>query len=195
MLRIPSLLVVLALSSFTAFAAQNEFNSVWEARDAAFKAEEQKLWKQIEWRRDPLAAQAEAAKANKPILVFMLIRKGNQKGVDQYCDGGRATRGRALSDPKVIETLNRDFIPFELNLTDQKFPESMPALLGWNLAYNLSPFKDLGFTSCVAITPDGKKELGNAGDPSMTNWKSCAQYYGDRFEDFLEKALKKYKAL
>lgn len=195
MSRISSLLVLLAILSVSAFAAQNEFNSVWEAREAAFKAEEQKLWKQIAWRRDAVAAQEEAAKANKPILVFMLIRKGNQKGVDQYCDGGRATRGRALSDPKVIETLNRDFIPFELNLTDQKFPETMPALLGWNIAYSLSPFKDLGFTSCVVITPDGKKELGNAGDPSMSNWKTCAQYYGERFEDFLEKALKKYKAL
>jgi len=191
MLRFTALVALLGLG-FSAVCAE-QFNTVWEAREAAFKAEEQKLWRQIEWRRDPVAAQAEAAKANKPILVFMLIRKGNQKGVDQYCDGGRATRGRALSDSKVIEMLNKDFIPFELNLTDQKFPETMPALLGWNLAYSLSPFKDMGFTGCVVLTPDGKKDLGNAGDPSITNWQSCPQYYGDKFVTVLEKALKKYK--
>lgn len=191
MLRFSPLLLVLALAS--AHAAQNEFKNVEEAKAAAFKNEEKGLWKEIDWRRDPIAAQAEAAKENKPILVFMLIREWNRKESNQYCAGGRATRGRALSDAKVISLLNKEFIPFELNLTDQKFPESMPALAGWNLVYSVSPFSVFGFTSCVIITPDGKTHLGNAGDPSASNWQTCPQYHGDKFVAVLEQALKKYK--
>ena len=60
-----------------------EFKSLEEAKQAAFKAEEQKLWKKIAWRTDPDKAIAEATQAKKPIMVFVLVNEWGKLEADQ----------------------------------------------------------------------------------------------------------------
>jgi hypothetical protein len=95
----------------------------------------------------------------------------------------------------VIDLLNKEFIPLELNLSDKGWPETMPALWGWKLYHSVNPISKFGFTACAALTPDGKRELGNAGSAGAENWKTSAHYHGDAFVEFLEKSLAKYKTI
>ena len=90
--------------------------------------------------------------------------------------------------------LNKDFIPLELNLTKAKqFPDSMPALWPWKLYHSVNPISKIGFTACITLTPDGKKEIDNAGDASSKNWKTAAYYHGEKFVEYLERSLRKFK--
>jgi thiol:disulfide interchange protein len=73
------LLIALALG----VARAEEFRSFDEAKDAAFAAEERKLWKQIKWRTDAEKAIAEATKAKKPIMVFLLVNEWGKLDADQ----------------------------------------------------------------------------------------------------------------
>jgi hypothetical protein len=70
----------------------------------------------------------------------------------------------------------------------------MPALWPWKLYHKLNPISKFGFTSCVALTPDGKTALGNAGNPGAENWKNSAHYHGEKFVEFLKESLAAYKA-
>lgn len=90
--------------------------------------------------------------------------------------------------------LNKDFIPLEVNLTQQKeFPKCLPALWPWKLYHSVNPISKLGFTACITLTPDGKSEIDNAGDASANKWKTAAYYHGDKFVEYLERSLKKFK--
>ena len=99
-----------------------------------------------------------------------------------------------LSQPKVIERLNRDFIPLEINLTDQGWPKEIPALWGWKLVFGTWDHFKKGYTGMMITTPDGKTELGSAGDPSISAWKTSAHYHEDKFHQVLDKSLAAFKA-
>jgi len=99
-----------------------------------------------------------------------------------------------LSHQPIIDKLNRDFIPLEVNLTNQKWPDELPALWGWKLAFEIGKgIYKKGFTSCIMVTPDGKTHLADAGNPGAENWRTSAHYHNDKFEAFLNEGLKKYK--
>jgi hypothetical protein len=50
-----------------------------------------------------------------------------------------------LSNPDVIKKVNAEFIPVEINLTDEGFPSSIPALQLWQKAFEVKPSHKLGF--------------------------------------------------
>ncbi|HYG77225.1 MAG TPA: hypothetical protein VEK08_19630 [Planctomycetota bacterium] len=83
MLKITALVLVLlacvAARAAKAAGATDEFKNVWEAKDAAFKAEEKGLWKKINWYQVSEVALRDAQKLNKPIMVFLLVGKNGQK--------------------------------------------------------------------------------------------------------------------
>ncbi len=93
----------------------------------------------------------------------------------------------------MIDTLNREFIPLELNLTDSLFPKSLPGLGRWQFIYGLLPRAELGFTACVALTPDGKEMLADAGSAAIPEWKTSAHYHAEKFLEFLDKALEEWQ--
>jgi hypothetical protein len=89
--------------------------------------------------------------------------------------------------------LNREFIPLELNLTDTSFPKSLPGLGHWKFIYGLLPRAEFGFTACVALTPDGKEMLADAGSSAIPEWKTSAHYHAEKFLEFLDKALEEWQ--
>lgn len=94
----------------------------------------------------------------------------------------------------MIEKLNRDFIPLELNISDKGFPENLKGLGRWKRIYSLNPISKYGFTACVVVSPDGKDQIADAGSASAELWRTSAHYHGATFLKMLDESLKKFKA-
>lgn len=92
-----------------------------------------------------------------------------------------------LSHQPIIDKLNRDFIPLEINLAEQEWPKDLPALWPWKLVFDIGKgIYTQGFTSCIMVTPDGKEQLSDAGNSGAGNWKTSAHYHNDKFIEFLD---------
>ena len=72
----------------------------------------------IEWRPTYAAAQADAARLGKPMLV--VFGAGEKDGA--VCLGADYLRSSALADPRVVEEVNRDLVPVWINVRTTPFP-------------------------------------------------------------------------
>src|SRR5258708_11028126 len=108
--------------------------------------------------------------------------------------GGRGIRRSSRSDDRIIEELNRDFIPVELNLTDHKFRDNAPALEKWRWIMVMFPSLKNGFVATVVVDPTGRKLIGDAGSSSLTEVSTAINYNSDKYLAFLKESLKRFEA-
>jgi len=99
-----------------------------------------------------------------------------------------------LSDARVIEHVNAEFVPLTLDVNTQGFPaDAMPALAGFRRVYNSNKkWFSTGFASCSLIDPTGKHNLGSCGPLRVDLPKSCGY---EEFIAFVAKALQKWEKL
>jgi len=72
----------------------------------------------IAWQPSYAAAQAEAARVGKPMLV--VLGAGEKDGA--VCLGADYLRSSALADARVIEQINRDLVPVWINIRTTSLP-------------------------------------------------------------------------
>jgi hypothetical protein len=108
--------------------------------------------------------------------------------------GGRMARGSSLSDDRVIDKLNRDFIAVDNNVSDMGFPANTPALQPWQNWFEKHPRNaSNGFTTSVVMTPDGKMPLGTSGSGYIDEWANSICYDPAKYYDFLQGAQSKFQ--
>jgi hypothetical protein len=91
--------------------------------------------------------------------------------------------------------INTNFVPYELNITDQGFPAIIPGLKPWQKAYNKSKFYHEAFATSIAFTPDGAIPMGSSGSGFFWQWKTAANYHPDRYLEFLKDARNRFSQL
>jgi hypothetical protein len=100
-----------------------------------------------------------------------------------------------LSDSKVIEELNRAFVPMEINITQSGIPlKAAPGLWPWTLAYAAIPNFEKGFVSTVVLDPTGKRAIHDGGDSGVDKVATAANYNPPVFLEFLAESLRRHKA-
>ncbi len=158
----------------------------------------------IRWAANYVAAQQEAQRDHKPILVVLVA--GEIDG--PCCYGGDAMRGDALSDARVIELVNREMVPVWINVRNQPVPAEAlkQGLVTATLdAHNrvTDTFSRCFFNRSLVLSPDGKTLLNpqigtlgkgvgqiategklgyaeiNAGDYLVMMWKALARFRGE----------------
>jgi hypothetical protein len=105
--------------------------------------------------------------------------------------GDRVSKSSSLSDPRVIELLNREFNVLELNVTDYYFPEWLTALAPWKAIYDSSPEARAAFTNMAVVDPDGVFLLGSGdtGKIGRTAAEFSMNYQPDLYLKMLETTL------
>jgi len=105
-------------------------------------------------------------------------------------------RGSSLSDNRVIEAINRDFIAVDNNISDQGWPANTPALEPWHMWLDNHPTNTRnGFTTSVVTTPDGRVALGTSGSGYIAEWHTSVCYDPQKYFGFLQGGLEKYRRL
>lgn len=104
-------------------------------------------------------------------------------------------RAGVLSEPKVVERISRDFVPFALNVTRDtqwQCAESLPALRHLQNAYTRNWRFAFGFASCIAITSDGQHVLGFMG--ASGGRRTETDVFGEAsFVEFLDTCLERHR--
>lgn len=95
------------------------------------------------------------------------------------------TRGSSLSDAKVIDYINANFIPVELNLSRTGFPKQLPGLKLWERAYKKDWRYRQAFATSVVLSPDGRCPLGTSGSGHRNEFASAANYHPEMYLSFL----------
>jgi len=73
-------------------------------------------------------------------------------------------RCSVLSDPRVIELINKDMIPISINASHKGFPtEEFVAVKPMKTLYKTSDHWEKGFASISLLDPNGKNILGGLG--------------------------------
>jgi hypothetical protein len=108
--------------------------------------------------------------------------------------GGRMARGSSLSDDRVINQINQNFIAVDNNISDLGWPANTPALMPWQRWLSTHPNNAKnGFTTSVVVTPDGSMPLGTSGSGYVAEWHTSICYDPDKYLGFLEGAQQKYQ--
>jgi hypothetical protein len=108
--------------------------------------------------------------------------------------GGRMARGSSLSDDRVINEVNKDFIAVDNNISDQGWPANTPALASWERWLGNHPGNaQNGFTTSVVISPDGTTPLGTSGSGYISEWHTSVCYDPTKYVGFLTGALQRYE--
>jgi hypothetical protein len=103
-------------------------------------------------------------------------------------------RGSSLSDDRVINQVNKDFIAVDNNISDQGWPADTPALAPWQRWLSNHPGNATnGFTTSVVISPDGQTPLGTSGSGYISEWHTSICYNPDKYLGFLDGGLQKYQ--
>jgi hypothetical protein len=103
-------------------------------------------------------------------------------------------RGSSLSDDRVINEINNNFIAVDNNISDQGWPANTPALTPWENWLNTHPKNSQnGFTTSVVISPDGRMALGTSGSGYVSEWHTSICYDPDKYLGFLNGAEEKYQ--
>jgi len=71
-------------------------------------------------------------------------------------------RASALSDDRVIQTINEFFIALEINITKDGFPSQLPAMFIVEKIFQSNWRAEFGFASCFALDSEGKIILGTS---------------------------------
>ena len=102
-----------------------------------------------------------------------------------------------LSDPSVIDLLNREFNAVELNLTDQGFPPWLEALAPFKAAYDAIPQSKRAFNTPAVVDPEGVVLLGH-GDTGAIVQKAkqdSVNFDTARYLQMLETSVKRNSRL
>lgn len=103
-------------------------------------------------------------------------------------------RGSSLSDDRVINEINRNFIAVDNNISDQGWPANTPALTPWHRWLDMHPGNATnGFTTSVVMSPDGTVALGTSGSGHISEWHTSICYDPDKYLGFLNGAGQKYQ--
>ena len=94
-----------------------------------------------------------------------------------------------LSDADLIKKINDQFVPLEINITDDGFPDDLPALKLWEKAYKSNNGFKVAFATTVVIEPKGKYPLGTSGSGYLGDYDKAINYDADRYTKFLDQAL------
>ena len=98
------------------------------------------------------------------------------------------TRGRALSDEKVIDRLNKDFVAVELNITDKGFPKDVAGLKLWESAFAKDKRYQYGFATSVVLGPLGNIPYGTSGCGHTWEYDTSINYDAAKYFTFLEES-------
>lgn len=104
-------------------------------------------------------------------------------------------KSSSLSDPQVIDTLNRTMVAVEINVTDQGFPKDVPGLKPWERAFSQDRRYRFGFATSVVLTPDGTAALGTSGCGHRWEWETSINYHAEKFRKYLEGCLDRFVRL
>lgn len=155
--------------------------------------EPEERWKAIPWEHDPAAAVKRAAEEHKPILTAMVVSEYGRTGAPRCCLGGRLFMSGALSDPKVIEEIKRDFVPLFINLTEQSLPSEMPALNPWNPPIGKYAEFSKAFATSVVADASGTEFYGHSGRSYPPEYEPGGRYRNDSYLAFLLESAARYK--
>lgn len=105
--------------------------------------------------------------------------------------GDRVSKSSSLSDPRVIDLLNREFNAIELNVTDVGFPAWLTAIGPWKAVYESSAEARKAFTNMAVVDADGEFLLGSGdtGKIGRTADQFSMNYDPDRYLKMLETTL------
>jgi len=102
-------------------------------------------------------------------------------------------RGSSLSDDRVIDEVNKNFIAVDNNISDQGWPADTPALEPWERWLSLHPGNaHNGFTTSVVMSPNGTMALGTSGSGYIGEWHTSICYDPDKYLGFLQGAQQKF---
>lgn len=101
--------------------------------------------------------------------------------------------GSSFSDAKVIEKLGADFIAVKLNVTDDGWPEGVPALAAWKEAYTRDWRHKYGFATSAVIGPDGQWVYGTSGSGYKWEWETAINYHPEKYVAYLDECLDRYR--
>jgi hypothetical protein len=105
-------------------------------------------------------------------------------------------RGSSLSDDRVIDKINRNFIAVDNNISDQGWPANAPGLNPWHRWLDSHPsYSQNGFTTSVVLSPDGRTSLGTSGSGHISEWHTSICYDPQKYFAFLDGSLNKYQSL
>ncbi|GEM_PF-2061491 len=97
--------------------------------------------------------------------------------------------GSSLSDERVIEKVNAEFVALRLNVTDEGWPEDLPGLALWESAFEKDWRHRFGFATSIVLGPSGASAFGTSGSGYRWEWDTAINYHGDRYLAFLEGSL------
>ena len=99
--------------------------------------------------------------------------------------------GSSFSDPAVIKEISENFVPLYLNMTEQGFPDDVPALKPYKKPWKTFEALKWGFATSVVVDPTGKKILGQSGSGFSFEWKRAVNYNPRKYLSMLLMARSK----
>jgi hypothetical protein len=134
----------------------------------------------VEWRSDYATALADAQQLGRPVLVVMIA--GEKDGA--ICLGGDYLRSSALTDARVIERINRDFVPVWINVRTTPLP-AFPFLKDVLVTATVDGerrvtdlFSRNYFLRSVIVSSDGQRLL-NPGASTVSGTAKSLIFEGD----------------
>lgn len=112
--------------------------------------------------------------------------------------GDRLSKSSVLSDSKVIELLNKEFLTIELNVTDVEWPPWMEGVAPWAQVFRAMPRARFAFANIAVVDWTGKVLLASGDDgllPVDASKYFSMNYDPPRFLKMLEKALDRSRRL
>ena len=195
---------VLALAFCLSAVASAEDRPAWDQGRAVAKVQQVldveaagRAWNDIAWVTDAATAACRAKAENRPILVWFYLRKEATGPRDApCCAGGRITRAVVLSDPRVRAAVEKDFVPFKLEIREgtDVFPSDWPAIRHWNWGYQLTGGEECrGITGCAAVSPDLEFEYADTGSCLVWELFDTAAYDAEKFLQMLADATRRFE--
>jgi hypothetical protein len=148
----------------------------------------------IAWQPNLQAALRTAADKQKPVFVFMFVNKDGIKNVTEHCGGSEFFRMIWLSDPEIVTRLNRDFVPVQLNLTDEGFSPAVTGLKPAQDTYASFSFCKQAYGGGDVITPDGKVSIGTTGNTVLEGF-TCFRQGPAKLVKYLDDCRDRFRKL
>jgi len=107
-------------------------------------------------------------------------------------------RSGPLSDDLVIETINENFIPVEINVTRDGFPiQHIPALQHYQKAYQTNWRFEFGFANCSVVDVTGQIPLGIARPrgQNLQKWNLDDLFQASVYMEFILTSLERHRRL
>mmetsp|Transcript_16115 Transcript_16115/g.17911 ORF Transcript_16115/g.17911 Transcript_16115/m.17911 type:complete len:279 (-) Transcript_16115:60-896(-) len=124
--------------------------------------EPHKRWETINWETDASTAVSKAKASNKFLIVENCAMYNGDANCPIACLGARVLRCSILSDPQVIDVINREFIALKVNLTTDGFPKDLDGLNGIRQLYKQESTKtQRNHHNLAILSPNGEHRLGD----------------------------------